>query len=337
MVRHTREIHLVQRPAGVPRDEDFEIVTRELPGLGENQILVRNEFLSVDPYMRPRMADTKSYLPAFELGAVLNGGAVGTVIESNDESMPVGTVVYHDLGWREHAILKSKWARAITDNSVPASYHLGILGILGMPGMTAYVGLFDIASFKKGDAVFVSGAAGAVGILVGQFARLAGASRTIGSAGTSDKVQFLLDEVGFDAAINYRDGDLVKQLNANAPDGFEIYFDNVGGDHFAAALEAINPYGRMALCGAISSYNTEGLPLLSGNLFRAVSKRLNMRGFIVSDHEDLRADFERDVTKWLRSGDLVYRETFVDGLDNMVEGFRGLLSGANTGKMVIRL
>ena len=334
MAFHTREIHLARRPKGLPQDEDFALVERELPELREGQVLVRNDFLSVDPYMRPRMNDVKSYVPPFEIGKALDGGAVGTVIESADEKIAVGTVVSHGLGWREHSVLHTKWVRVIGDSSVPASYHLGVLG---MPGMTAYVGLFDIAAFQPGDAVFVSGAAGAVGGLVGQFAKLSGASRVIGSAGSAEKVAVLTDEFGFDAAINYRDGDLVQQLAAAAPDGFDVYFDNVGGDHFAAALEGINDFGRIALCGSVSGYNATGPQPLPTNMFRAVAKRLAMRGFIVSDHESRRAEFERQVSEWITAGDLVYRETFVDGLDHMVEGFRGMLTGANTGKMVIRL
>ncbi len=334
MAIDTREIHLARRPHGLPQDEDFAVVTRQLPDLEPGQVLVRNDYLSVDPYMRPRMNDVKSYIPPFELGKALDGGAIGTVIESADEDIAVGTVVSHGLGWREHAVLRSKWVRVIDDESVPASYHLGVLG---MPGMTAFVGLFDIAAFKPGDAVFVSGAAGAVGGLVGQFAKLAGASRVIGSAGSAEKVAFLQEEFGFDAALNYRDGDLVDQLAAAAPEGFDVYFDNVGGDHLAAALETINDHGRMALCGTVSSYNATGSQTVPGNMFRAVGKRLTMRGFIVSDHEQRRAEFEQQVTAWLQAGELTYRETFIDGLDQMIEGFRGLLTGANTGKMVVRL
>lgn len=334
MQYETREIHLIRRPEGLPNHQDFSLVVRRIPSLEPGEVLVQNKFLSVDPYMRPRMNDAKSYIAPYKLNEPLEGAAIGVVIESDEESLPVGTHVYHGLGWREKAVVRAKNLRIIRNDAVPLSYHLGLLG---MPGLTAYVGLFSIADFRPGDGVFVSGAAGAVGSLVGQFAKLAGASRVVGSAGSAEKVDLLTRDLGFDSAFNYRDGDVVGQLALAAPEGFDVYFDNVGGEHFAAALEGINDYGRMALCGSISGYNATGPQVMPGNMFRAVAKRLMMRGFIVSDHEEQRAEFERQVGDWLGSGDLVYRETVVEGLDNMVEGFRGLLTGANTGKMVIKL
>ncbi|MBC9227269.1 zinc-binding dehydrogenase [Aeromicrobium sp. 636] len=333
MTTTTREIHLAQRPSGLPGPETYRFVERELRELREGDVLVENIVLTVDPYMRPRMNDVKSYVPPFKLDHALDGGAVGVVVESRSEALPVGTVVSHGLGWREHAVLADKYAKRIELNGLPSSYFLGVLG---MPGMTAYAGLFDVAAFQPGDSVFVSAAAGAVGSLVGQFARLGGADRVVGSAGSAEKVALLVDELKFDAAINYRDGDVMGQVGAAFPDGFDVYFDNVGGDHLEAALEHINERGRMALCGSISGYND---PNASGprNMFKAVGKRLTMRGFIVSDHEHLRPEFEQKVGQWLRDGDLAYRETTWNGLDAMPEAFAGLLTGANTGKAIVRL
>ncbi|MBD1269428.1 NADP-dependent oxidoreductase [Aeromicrobium tamlense] len=333
MTTTTREIHLAQRPTGLPGPETYRFVERELRELRDGDVLVENIVLTVDPYMRPRMNDVKSYVPPFKLDHALDGGAVGVVVESRSESLPVGTVVRHGLGWREHAVLADQYATKLDLNGLPTSYFLGVLG---MPGHTAYAGLFDVAAFQPGDSVFVSAAAGAVGSLVGQFARLAGAERVVGSAGSAEKVALLTDELKFDAAINYKDGDVMGQVGQAFPDGFDVYFDNVGGDHLEAALEHINERGRMALCGSISGYND---PKASGprNMFKAVGKRLTLRGFIVSDHESLRPEFEQKVGQWLRDGDLTYNETTWNGLDAMPEAFVGLLTGANTGKAIVRL
>ena len=330
----TREIHLAQRPAGLPGPETYRFVERELRELRDGDVLVENLVLSVDPYMRPRMNDVKSYVPPFRLDHALDGGAIGRVVESRSASLPVGAIVRHGLGWREHAVLADRYAQRIELNGHPSSYFLGVLG---MPGMTAYAGLFDVAAFKAGDGVFVSAAAGAVGSLVGQFARLAGAERVVGSAGSAEKVALLVDELGFDAALNYRESPIEPQLGAAFPEGFDVYFDNVGGDHLAAALEHINDWGRIALCGSISGYNQAGTATMPGNMFKAVGKRLTLRGFIVGDHEHLRDEFEAIVGQWLNEGALAYRETTWDGLDAMPEAFAGMLTGSNVGKAVVRL
>jgi len=333
MTTTTREVHLAQRPSGLPGPETYRFVERELRDLREGDVLVENIVLTVDPYMRPRMNDVKSYVPPFRLDHALDGGAVGVVVESRSESLPVGSIVRHQLGWREHAVLADRFAQRLDLNGHPSSYFLGVLG---MPGMTAYAGLFDVAGFKGGDSVFVSAAAGAVGSLVGQFARLAGAERVVGSAGSAEKVALLVDELGFDAAVNYRDGDIVGQLGKAFPDGFDVYFDNVGGDHLEAALEHIHEWGRIALCGSISGYND---PNATGprNLFKAVGKRLNLRGFIVGDHEHLREEFEAVVGQWLSEGAIAYRETTWEGLDALPEAFAGMLTGSNIGKAIVRL
>ena len=328
----TREIHLASRPHGTPVPENFRTVETTLPALTEGQVLVRNTNLSVDPYMRGRMNDVKSYVPPFAIDAPLDGGAVGVVEESTSDDVAVGTVVQHMAGWREHAVLPATAVRAIDTSIAPAS---AFLGALGMPGLTAYAGLKAVAGLKEGETVFISGAAGAVGSMAGQIARKLGAGKVVGSAGTDEKVAWLTDDLGFDAAFNYRSAPVAEQLAAHAP--VDVYFDNVGGDHLEAAILHMADFGRLALCGAISSYDSTEVPSGPRNLMMAISKRLTLRGFIVSDHADLAGEFYKTVGPWLASGEITARETFVDGLDKAVEAFLGLGTGANTGKMLIRL
>ncbi|WP_406312514.1 NADP-dependent oxidoreductase [Streptosporangium sp. NBC_01639] len=331
----SREIRLASRPSGWPTAENFELAETEPPAPGEGQVLVRNLYMSVDPYMRGRMNAGKSYVPPFELGAPLAGGAVGQVVESNAPGLAAGDLVLHGYGWREYAVMDAGEARKIEEiPGVPLSAYLGVLG---MPGLTAYVGLLDIAAFKEGDVVFVSGAAGAVGSLVGQIARLKGAARVVGSAGSQEKIAYLTGKLGFDAAFNYKTGPVRRQLAQVAPDGIDVYFDNVGGDHLEAALDAFKPYGRTAMCGAVSVYNAaEPVPGPS-NLFLAVGKRLTLRGFIVGDHSDRMPDMVKEVGAWLRDGRITFEETVVDGLENAPKAFIDMLRGANTGKMIVRL
>jgi NADPH-dependent curcumin reductase CurA len=331
----SREIHLASRPVGEPTAENFTLVERQVPLPGNKEVLVRNRFLSVDPYMRGRMNDVKSYAPPFQVGAVMDGGAVGEVIASNSPDLAVGDWVLHNLGWREYAVLSSRSVRKVdpTVVSSPSAY----LGILGMVGLTAYVGLLDIAGFQPGDTVFVSGAAGAVGSLVGQFARLRGAARVIGSAGSDDKVTHLTDKLGFDAAFNYKSGPVVDSLRDAAPDGIDVYFDNVGGDHLEAALSVLNLHGRVAVCGMISQYNATEPPAGPRNLALLVTKRLTMRGFLVSDHPDRMGAFLAEVADWVRDGKVTMPETVIDGIENAPTAFLGLLSGRNIGKMIVRL
>ncbi|MGI5164220.1 NADP-dependent oxidoreductase [Spirillospora sp. CA-253888] len=330
----SREVRLVARPKGEPQESDFEIAEVEVPEPGDGQIVVRNDFVSVDPYMRGRMNDVKSYVPPFELGKAMEGGAVGTVVASRAESTPVGSVVLHGLGWREHALLDARKARVLDVSAVPAEKYLGVLG---MPGLTAYAGLVEVAPVKEGDVVFVSGAAGAVGSAAGQIARQLGASKVIGSAGGPAKVAKLTDEYGFDAGIDYREGRLEEQLAEAAPEGIDVYFDNVGGDHLRAAIATLNTGGRVAMCGAISQYNATGPVPGPDNLALSIGKRLTLRGFIVGDHAHLMGEYAARASEWLRDGRLRSEETVVDGLDNAVDAFLGLLRGANTGKMLVRL
>ncbi|MEU7988936.1 NADP-dependent oxidoreductase [Streptosporangium canum] len=331
----SREIRLASRPSGWPTAENFELAQVGPPAPAEGQVLVRNLYMSVDPYMRGRMNDTKSYTPPFELGRPLEGGAVGEVVESRAPGLAAGDFVLHGYGWREYAVVGAGQVRKVEEiPGVPLSAYLGVLG---MPGLTAYVGLLDIAAFKAGDAVFVSGAAGAVGSLVGQIARLKGASRVVGSAGSQEKISYLTGKLGFDAAFNYKTAPVRRQLAQVAPDGIDVYFDNVGGDHLEAALDAFKDYGRVAMCGAISVYNAaEPVPGPS-NLFLAVGKRLTLRGFIVGDHFDRMPDMVAEVGAWLRDGEITFEETVVDGLENAPRAFIDMLRGANTGKMVVRL
>ncbi|MET8407281.1 NADP-dependent oxidoreductase [Streptomyces sp. NPDC005195] len=330
----SREWHLAARPVGWPKPEDFALVEAEVPQPGEGQILVRNKYVSVDPYMRGRMSAAKSYAAPYELGRTMQGGAVGEVVASRAEGIGAGDHVLHFLGWREYAVVDAKQAVKVDPEAAPLSAYLGVLG---MTGLTAYAGLLRVASFKEGDSVFVSGAAGAVGSQVGQIARLKGASRVIGSAGSDEKVKLLVEEYGFDAAFNYKNGPVGEQLREAAPDGVDVYFDNVGGDHLEAAIGRLNRDGRVAVCGMISVYNnTEAAPG-PRNLARLIQTRGRIQGFLVGDHYDLQQQFVQEVGAWVRSGELKYNETVVEGIENNLEAFFGVLRGDNTGKMIVKL
>lgn len=329
-----RQIVLASRPSGWPTRDNFVVTEADRPDLADGQVRVRNLFMSVDPYMRGRMNDVKSYVPPFQLGEPLQGGAIGSVTESRSADLAEGDLVLHMLGWRDEAVLPARHAQKVpaAEGLSPSAY----LGVLGMPALTAYVGLLDIAALKPGDVVFVSGAAGAVGSMVGQIAKLKGAARVIGSAGSEEKVRWLR-EIGFDAAFNYKAAPVFGQLREAAPEGIDVYFDNVGGDHLQAALAVLNPYGRVALCGAIAHYNATELPAGPNNLTLAIGKRLTLRGFIVSDHQARLPDMIADVSGWLRDGKLFHAETVVEGLDQAPAAFINLLRGHNTGKMIVRL
>ncbi|MBA6439551.1 MULTISPECIES: NADP-dependent oxidoreductase [Streptomyces] len=327
-----REWHLVARPQGWPKPEDFALREAPVSEPGPGQALVRNLYMSVDPYMRGRMNDVKSYTPPFKLDRPMEGGAVGKVVASNAEGISVGDHVLHFGGWREYATVDAKSAVKVDPEVAPLPAYLGVLG---MPGLTAYAGLLEVASFKEGDAVFVSGAAGAVGSEVGQIAKLKGASRVIGSAGSDEKVRVLLDEYGFDAAFNYKNGPVADQLKEAAPDGIDVYFDNVGGEHLEAAIGRLKVHGRITVCGMISQYNaTEPTPA-PRNLAMVIGKRLRIQGMLVGDHQHLQEQFFQEVGGWIREGKLHYRETVIKGVENGVEAFLGMLRGENTGKMIV--
>ncbi len=329
-----RQIVLVSRPSGWPTEDNFAMTEADRPDLADGQVRVRNLFMSVDPYMRGRMNDVKSYVPPFQLGEPLQGGAIGSVTESRSADLAEGDLVLHMLGWRDEAVLPARHAQkvAAAEGLSPSAY----LGVLGMPALTAYVGLLDIAALEPGDVVFVSGAAGAVGSMAGQIAKLKGAARVIGSAGSEEKVRWLR-EIGFDAAFNYKAAPVFGQLREAAPEGIDVYFDNVGGDHLEAALAVLNTHGRVAMCGAIAHSNATELPAGPQNLALAIGKRLTLRGFIVSDHQDRTPDMIADVSGWLREGKLFHTETVVEGLDQAPAAFINLLRGHNTGKMIVRL
>ncbi|WP_404603324.1 NADP-dependent oxidoreductase [Dermacoccus sp. GAS27A] len=333
----SKMIVLASRPHGAPTSDNFRLETRELPALGDGELLVRNTVMSVDPYMRGRMNDVKSYVPPFQIDEPLDGGAVGEVVESRAEGFAEGDLVLHGLGWRDMAVVPAKAARKVSTNVggaqvSPSAY----LGALGMPGITAYGGLMRVGEFQKGDAVFVSGAAGAVGSLVGQIAKLEGASRVIGSAGSAQKIA-RLEELGFDAAFNYKDGDVRGLLKNAAPDGIDVYFDNVGGDHLEAAISSMNTHGRIAMCGAIAQYNSTEPPAAPRNLALVIGKRITIRGFIQSDFRDLVPEFQQKMATWLADGSVQWDETVVEGLENAPQAFMDLLNGANTGKMVVSI
>jgi NADPH-dependent curcumin reductase CurA len=328
----SREIRLATRPRGAPAPSDFELAEVELPEPAEGEILVRNAFVSVDPYMRGRMNDVKSYVPPFALGEPLRGGAVGRVVASRNDRWPEGAWVAHDLGWREAAILEGRGVRKVDLAVAPVSTALGVLG---MPGLTAFVGIEDIGGVSADDTVFVSGAAGAVGSLAAQLARLRGA-RVVGSAGTREKVAWL-EELGLDGVFDYHETPTRDALRELAPDGIDVYFDNVGGDTLEAAIGAMRLRGRIVACGSISLYNaTEALPG-PRNLFMVVTKRLRMQGYIISDHADRYPAFLAEVAPHVADGTIRYRETVVDGIEHAPEAFIGLLAGANVGKMLVRV
>ncbi|PWU49979.1 NADP-dependent oxidoreductase [Micromonospora globispora] len=329
----SREIHLASRPQGWPTADNFRLVETEVPTPGPGQIVVRNQFMSVDPYMRGRMNDVKSYVPPFQLDAPLDGGAVGEVVASEAEGIKPGDTVLHGLGWREYALLDAKAARKVDPTLAPVSAYLSVLG---MTGLTAYAGLLDVAAMKADESVFVSAAAGSVGSLVGQIAKLKGASRVVGSAGSPAKVE-RLKALGFDAAFDYHDGLVRDSLKAAAPDGIDVYFDNVGGDHLEAAISSMNLHGRAAICGMIAQYNATEPPAAPRNLALLIGKRLTLRGFLVGDHGHLRDQFVQDMSGWLRDGKISYDETVVDGIENAPEAFLGLLRGENLGKMLVRV
>jgi NADPH-dependent curcumin reductase CurA len=334
MSQQAAEIRLASRPTGVPAAENFELVNVATPAPADGQVLLRNLVMSVDPAMRGRMNDVPSYVPPFTLGEPLTGGAVGEVVESRAGGVQAGTLLRHQLGWRSHAVLDPARAEIVDGDAAPVSAYLGVLG---MPGLTAYVGLTRIAALTEGDAVFVSGAAGAVGSLAGQLAKLRGASRVVGSAGSREKVRHVTEDLGFDAAFSYKDGPVADQLAAAAPGGIDVYFDNVGGEHLEAAIGALHPFGRIAACGAISTYNATEPPPGPRNMFNFVKRKLTMRGFIVMDHADLDEQFRAEVAPRVADGRLRYTETVVDGLESAPRALIDLLGGANTGKMIVRI
>ncbi|WP_239373424.1 NADP-dependent oxidoreductase [Frankia sp. Cj5] len=339
--RHTRVVTLARRPGpGGPAPEDFTLTERAVPELGAGQLLVRNAFMSVDPSMRGRLEETeKHYTTNFAVGEPLDGSAIGRVLASRVPGIHPGAWVRHRLGWRELAIVEATPGSPAAFSAVDAARAApsAWLGILGQTGFTAYAGLLRAGKLARGDAVFVSAAGGAVGSAVGQLARLLGAASVIGSAGSVAKCHLLTTELGFDAAVDYRAEPIAAGLGRAAPDGIDLYFDNVGGDHLVAALHALRVGGRVVLCGMISQFTSTAPQPGIDHLIQAVLRRVTLRGFIIRDHEDLRTEFTDRVSGWLRTGELVSRQTVVDGLENASAAFLGMLRGDNVGKMLVRV
>jgi NADPH-dependent curcumin reductase CurA len=339
-----REVHLHRYPGGKVDATDFRLVEVPVREPGSGEVLVRNTWTSVDPAIRLRLnaAAPSGYFPAFRLDSAMEGiMTVGEVVESRADGFAPGDEVWHAFGWRDYAVVESgaqalnglgKLTRLDTELAPPQTY----LGPLGGMGLTAYVGLFIVADLRAGDVVWVSAAAGAVGSLASQFAKLRG-NRVIGSAGSEEKVAYLLDELGLDAAFNYKNGRIGELLRDVAPDGIDVYFDNVGGDHLQTALGALRRWGRVAISGAVSQYDSRVPPPGPSNLFQTVANDLTLRGFRASSYVEHMAAMQRDVGRWLSEGSLRYRETIVDGLERAPEALVNMLDGRTTGKTLVRL
>jgi len=323
--------HLKSRPEGMPTASNFELKEIELSSPGEGMVRVKNQWLSVDPYMRGRMNDVKSYVPPFQLDQPMDGGAVGEVVESRAEGLAPGDRVLHFAGWRDEAVVPARTVMKLPDlGAEPQQF----LGALGTTGATAYFGLLDAASAKQGDIVFVSAAAGAVGSVVVQIAKAKGMT-VIGSAGGKEKCELVLS-LGADKVIDYREGRILKSLAAAAPDGIDVYFDNVGGSHLDAALAGARNHARFAICGMIEGYN-KSEPTSLKFAARIIAARVRLQGFLVFDYQPRMNEFYREMGPWLKSGAVKARETVVDGLEQAPEAFLGLFRGANVGKMLVRL
>ncbi len=330
----SREVRLKNRPAGLPSETDFELAEVDVPAPAPGQVRVRNIYMSVDPYMRGRMNDRKSYVPPFQIGRPLEGGCVGQVVDSNDGPFQTGDYVLGMLGWRESYISDNQGLVKIDPDLAPIQSYLGTFG---MPGLTAYTGLLSIGQPKAGETVFVSAASGAVGSVVCQIAKLKGC-RVVGSAGSDEKISWLLDEAGIDAAFNYKKAkNVIAEVGRLCPQGIDVYFENVGGVHLEAALEHMNDYGRIVLCGMISGYNATEPVAGPANLFQIILKRLTMQGFIVTDHFDNMLQFYEDMGKWTTAGKIKWKETVVEGLENAPGAFVGLFRGQNFGKMLVKI
>jgi NADPH-dependent curcumin reductase CurA len=329
----SREVRLKSRPVGTPTADNFELATVTLPDPGPGEVQVRNSWMTVDPYMRGRMNDVQSYSPPFQLGEAMQGGAVGEVVASNDPAFKAGDPVQSFFGWREAFNAPAGMVQKLDTHGLPRQ---AFLGVAGMPGLTAYVGLLKIAALKDGDIVFVSAAAGAVGQIVCQIAKLKGHT-VIGSAGGAEKVAYL-KELGVDHVIDYKaESSLVGALMREAPAGIDVYFENVGGEHMEAALMCARPFARFALCGMISQYNNTDMGAGTRGLIMAVGKQIRLEGFIVSSHGDMAPAFLKDMSGWIASGQVKWRETVEEGIQNAPTAFLKLFKGENLGKMLVKL
>ena len=332
-----RRIVLASRPVGEPRASDFRLEEMPVPQAGADEVLLRTMWLSVDPYMRGRMSDAPSYAKPVEIGGVMEGGTVNEVIASNHERFAPGDIVVGHTGWQTHAVSNGKGLRKLDQNLAPVSTALGVLG---MPGMTAYTGLLEIGKPQPGETIVVAAASGAVGALVGQIAKIKGA-RAVGIAGGPRKCAYVKDELGFEDCLDHRAPDLAERLKAACPNGIDVYYESVGGAVFDAVFPLLNPFARVPVCGLISQYNASSPPaaaLTVPQFMRAtLTKRLTFRGFIVSDFTARHADFLRDMSAWLKEGRIKYREDLIEGLEQAPQALIGLLRGENFGKRLVRV
>jgi len=328
------EIRLKRRPAGMPAPGDFELAETVVPACGPGQVLVRNSYMSVDPYMRGRMTDRESYVPPFQIGEVLSGGAVGQVVESNNPAWKKGDYVSNFSGWREWFVSGGGEFQKIDPSLAPIQAYLGALG---MPGLTAYAGLLKVGELKDGERVFVSAASGAVGAIVCQIAKNKGCY-VVGSAGSDEKCDWLVKEGGCDKAINYKKaGPLAAAVKAAFPQGIDVYFENVGGEHLDAALINMRMNGRIPVCGMIAQYNATTPPPGPANIVMVIPMRIMIKGFIVSDYGNMTPQFLADMGKWTKEGKMKWRETILDGIAKAPEAFIGLFKGDNFGKALVRV
>ncbi|MEH7444016.1 NADP-dependent oxidoreductase [Bacillus sp. JJ1122] len=329
-----RQIVLANRPKGMPGAETFQFVEHDIRELAEGEVLLRTLYVSVDPYMRGRMQDAESYIEPFQLGKAIEGGSIGEVVESKSENFKQGDIVIGMFGWQTHYAAKEKEIRKIDPSLAPISTYLGILG---MTGLTAYFGLLDIGKPKEGETVVISGAAGAVGSVVGQIAKIKGA-RVVGIAGSEDKISFLKDELQFDEAVNYKTaGDLKQEISEACPNGVDVYFDNVGGEVSDAVLANLNRYARIPVCGSISSYNLESVDVGPRVQTTLIKKSVLMQGFTVGDFSARFQEGAIQLGKWLQEGKLQYRETIREGFENIPNAFLDLFNGNNTGKLLVKV
>jgi len=332
MATMNRQVLLASRPQGWVREENFRIVDAPVPDPGPGEVLVRGEWLSLDPYMRGRMNEAKSYTAPVEIGQVMVGQVVGEVLESRDPAFSVGDKVLAPLGWQLYGVAAAKSLRTIDTSRAPVTYYLGVLG---MPGMTAWFGLSEIAKPKGGETLVVSAASGAVGSVVGQLARIAGC-RVVGIAGGKAKCAYVVDELGFDASIDYKADDVLQRLRETCPDGVDVYFENVGGALLDALLAVMNRFSRIVICGLVAEYNATE-PYGYKRLRSILVNRIRMQGMLVFDWEARYGEALEALGGHLASGKLKYRESIVEGIDNAPKGLIGLLRGENFGKQLVRL
>ncbi len=330
----SREIRLARRPEGMPQPGDFQLAEREVSSPAAGQVLVRNIYMSVDPYMRGRMMDRESYVPPFQVGQPLSGGAVGQVVESQNPDFQPGDYVNNFSGWQEWFLSTGGDLQKVDSRMAPIQ---AFLGALGTPGLTAYGGLLKAGDLKDGERVFVSAASGAVGAVVCQIAKNKGCY-VVGSAGSDEKCAWLLREAGVDRVINYRTcGNLTKAVREALPEGIDVYFENVGGAHLDAALANMRMHGRVPVCGMIAQYNEAAPPPGPANIINVIPLRLTIRGFIVTDYMNLMPDFVRDMSEWIRAGKMKWQETVVEGIEKAPDAFIGLFKGENFGKMLVKI